>query len=126
MEPQLDVALGWLAKQQGEMERMIGTLVSENSHSPEVARCDRVADLLRECFAMPSRTSKGATRIVPFLKQGAGVVTTRAHVHHVVTEYGSVCLFGKNLHQRALALASIAHPDDREALQQSIRERFGR
>lgn len=76
-------------------------------------------------IAMPSRTGKGIPRIVPFLKQGAGVVTTRAHVRYVVTEYGVVNLFGKNLKQRARDLISIAHPDDREMLEKSAFERFG-
>lgn len=70
-------------------------------------------------IALSSRTKKGISRIVPVLKAGAGVVTTRAHVHHVVTEYGRVDLFGKTLRERAQALIAIAHPDDREALEQS-------
>jgi acyl-CoA hydrolase len=76
-------------------------------------------------IAMPSVTSKGVSRIVPYLKQGAGVVTTRGHVHWIVTEYGIVNLFGKNLQQRGKALASIAHPDHRESLEISLRERYG-
>jgi len=75
-------------------------------------------------IALPSVTSKGESRIVPFLKQGAGVVTTRGHIHWVVTEYGSVNLFGKNLKQRAKALIEIAHPDHREKLQRAYHERF--
>ncbi|ABB24946.1 acetyl-CoA hydrolase/transferase family protein [Pelodictyon luteolum] len=65
-------------------------------------------------IALPSTTRKGLSRIVPRLQPGAGVVTTRAHVQYVVTEYGIVNLHGKNLRQRAEALASIAHPDFRE------------
>lgn len=68
-------------------------------------------------IALTSRTSKGVPRIVPQLKNGAGVVTTRAHVHYVVTEYGVVDLFGKTLRERAEALMSIAHPDDRANLE---------
>jgi acyl-CoA hydrolase len=64
-------------------------------------------------------------RINAFLRQGAGVVTTRAHVHRVVTEYGIADLFGKNLRQRAKALIQIAHPDDREGLEKACFERFG-
>ncbi len=75
-------------------------------------------------IALNSRTAKGFPRIVPNLKQGAGVVTTRGHVHYVVTEYGSAFLFGKNLRQRAKALIDIAHPDDREALTKYCYERF--
>ncbi|MCG9894207.1 MAG: hypothetical protein MH204_01870 [Fimbriimonadaceae bacterium] len=75
-------------------------------------------------FALPSRTAKGVPRIVPFLKEGAGVVTTRAHVHWVVTEYGVADLYGKNLRQRAKALIEIAHPDDRAALEEAAAKRW--
>lgn len=75
-------------------------------------------------IAMPSVTKNGKSKIVPFLAQGAGVVTTRAHIHYVVTEYGIADLFGKNLHQRAKALISIAHPDHRESLEKAVYERF--
>ncbi len=76
-------------------------------------------------IAMPSSTGKGKSKIVPFLKQGAGVVTTRAHVHYVVTEFGVAYLYGRNLRQRAEALIAIAHPDHREELERAARERFG-
>ncbi len=75
-------------------------------------------------IALPSTTKKGVSRIVPFLKQGAGVVTTRAHVHYIVTEYGIANLYGKNLHQRAKALVEIAHPDHREDLDKAVFDRF--
>jgi acyl-CoA hydrolase len=75
-------------------------------------------------IALPSITSRGDSKIVPFLKQGAGVVTTRAHVHYVVTEYGAVNLYGKTLRQRAKALIGIAHPDHREQLERVAFERF--
>ena len=75
-------------------------------------------------IALTSRTAKGINRIVPFLKQGAGVVTTRGHIHYVVTEYGIAQLHGKNLRQRAKALIEIAHPDDREMLERACVERF--
>lgn len=77
-------------------------------------------------IALPSTTSKGISRIVPFLKEGAGVVTTRGHVHWVVTEYGIVDLFGKNLKQRAKALIDIAHPDHKEKLEKAFFKRFFR
>lgn len=77
-------------------------------------------------IAMPSATSRGESRIVPFLKPGAGVVTTRAHVNYVVTEHGVASLYGKNLRQRARALIGIAHPSHREALERAAWERFGR
>jgi acyl-CoA hydrolase len=63
-------------------------------------------------------------RIVPFLKQGAGVVTTRGHIHYVVTEYGMAHLFGKNLRERAKSLIEIAHPEDRDMLEKACWERF--
>lgn len=75
-------------------------------------------------IALPSITSRGESRIVPFLKQGAGVVTTRAHVHYIVTEYGVAYLYGKTLRERARALIEVAHPDHREALERAARERF--
>lgn len=67
-------------------------------------------------FALTSRSEKGFPRIVTQLKPGAGVVTTRAHVHYVVTEYGVADLYGKTLNERAHALIGIAHPGDRERL----------
>lgn len=75
-------------------------------------------------IALPSVTSKGESRIVNFLKEGAGVVTTRGHVHWVVTEYGAVNLFGRSLKQRGKDLVSIAHPDHRESLERSFYERY--
>lgn len=75
-------------------------------------------------IALPSRTNKGISRIVPYLKTGAGVVATRAHAHYIVTEYGIAYLYGKNLRQRARALIDIAHPEDREALEKQSLERF--
>lgn len=75
-------------------------------------------------IALPSVTSKGLSRIVADLKVGAGVVTTRAHVHHVVTEYGSANLYGMGLRERAKALIGIAHPDHREALERAAAARF--
>lgn len=75
-------------------------------------------------IAMASTTKGGASKIVPHLRSGAGVVTTRAHVHYVVTEYGVAYLYGRNLRQRAEALTAIAHPDHREALERATLERF--
>lgn len=75
-------------------------------------------------IAMPSVTHNGISKIVPFLKEGAGVTTTRAHVHYIATEYGIVNLYGKNLKQRAKELISIAHPDHRAALEKATFERL--
>ena len=76
-------------------------------------------------IALPSVTNRGETKIVPFLKQGAGVVTTRAHVHYIVTEFGVAYLYGKNLRQRAAELIKIAHPDHQESLEREAFQRFG-
>ncbi|XP_004933631.1 uncharacterized protein LOC114253046 [Bombyx mandarina] len=75
-------------------------------------------------IALVSNTKKGESKIVPTLKVGAGVVTTRAHVHYVVTEQGIAYLFGKTLRQRAYELIKIAHPDHREALEKAAFERL--
>lgn len=77
-------------------------------------------------IALPSVTNKGISRIVPQLKPGAGVVTTRGHVQYVITEHGIVNLYGRNLEQRARLLISISHPDHREMLEKTFFERFGK
>ena len=76
-------------------------------------------------LAMPSATNKGISKIAPVLSPGAGVVTTRAHIHYFVTEYGAVDLYGKTLQERARLIISVAHPDHREALDKAAFERFG-
>ncbi|WP_333852454.1 acetyl-CoA hydrolase/transferase family protein [Epilithonimonas sp.] len=93
----------------GQMDFMRGAALSEGG---------------KPIMALSSRTKKGVPRIVPFLKQGAGVVTTRGHIHYVVTEFGTAYLYGKNLRQRAKALIEISHPDDREMLDRAAYERF--
>ncbi len=70
-------------------------------------------------IALPSQTHRGVSRIVPFLNKGAGIVTTRAHVHYVVTEYGIADLYGKTIKQRVKALVDIAHPDHQERIAKS-------
>ena len=77
-------------------------------------------------IALASRTSHGAPKIVPTLKPGAGVVTPRADVQWVVTEWGAVNLYGKSLQERARLLISIAHPEDRESLERAAFTRWGR
>jgi len=76
-------------------------------------------------IAMPSITPKGISKIAPVLSEGAGVVTTRAHIHWFVTEYGAVNLYGKTLQERARAIISVAHPDHREALDKAAHARWG-
>jgi acyl-CoA hydrolase len=73
-------------------------------------------------IALPSITKKGESRIVPFLKQGAGVVTTRAHIHYVITENGIADLYGKTLKQRANELVKIAHPTHQERIEKEYYE----
>jgi 4-hydroxybutyrate CoA-transferase len=85
----------------GQMDFMRGASLSEGG---------------KPIIALPSVTAMGESKIVPFLKTGAGVVTTRAHVHYIVTEYGIAYLYGKNLIERAKALVDIAHPMHRDKL----------
>ena len=72
-------------------------------------------------IALPS-TAREFSRIVPMLKQGAGVVTSRNHVRYVVTEYGIADLYGQTIRQRAKALINIAHPQFREKLTHQAKE----
>ncbi len=95
----------------GQMDFMRGAALSEGG---------------KPIIAIPSVTNKGISRIVPHLNEGAGVVTTRGHIHYVATEYGVVNLYAKNLEQRAILLIGIAHPDHRESLEQAYHKRFGR
>ena len=76
-------------------------------------------------IAMPSITNKGVSKIVDKLLPGAGVVTTRNHIHWFVTEYGAVDLYGKSLQERARLLISVAHPSAREELDRAAFERYG-
>jgi len=73
-------------------------------------------------IALPATTKNGESRIVPFLYPGAGVVTTRAHVQYIVTEYGVANLYGKTIKQRVKELTNIAHPDHREQLERDYYE----
>lgn len=92
----------------GQMDFMRGASISQNG---------------KPIIAMTSRTKNGRSRIVSTLKEGAGVVTTRAHVHFIVTEYGIADLFGKTLGERARALINISHPEDRNALEKAWHDR---
>ncbi|KAE9548333.1 hypothetical protein FO519_008450 [Halicephalobus sp. NKZ332] len=75
-------------------------------------------------IALPSATKKGQSKIVPTILEGAGVVTSRAHVHYVVTENGIAQLWGKNMRQRAYELIKIAHPDNQASLEKAAFERL--
>lgn len=79
----------------------------------------------RAIIALPSTAASGSvSRIVPVLAEGAGVVTSRAHVRTVVTEYGVAELFGRSIRERAAALIAIAHPDFRDELTHEARRRY--
>jgi GNAT superfamily N-acetyltransferase len=80
------------------------------------------AEFGKPIIALPSTTKNGSiSRIIPWLKTGAGVVTSRADVHYVVTEYGVASLHGKTIRERAIALIHIAHPQFREELMRQAR-----
>ena len=70
-------------------------------------------------IALPSITKNGESRIVPFLKQGAGVVTTRSHVQYIITENGIADLYGKTIKQRAIEMIKIAHPNHQEWIEKT-------
>ena len=77
-------------------------------------------------IALPSTAKAGTvSRIVPTLQPGAGVVTSRAHVHYIVTEHGVAYLHGRSLRERAEALIAIADPAFREELSRHAREHYG-
>lgn len=88
----------------GQMDFMRGAALSEGG---------------KPIIALPSTTNKGISRITGILQPGAGVVTTRAHVQYVVTEYGVAELWGKSIRERARNLINIAHPDHRAALEKA-------
>lgn len=93
----------------GQMDFMRGAALSEGG---------------KPIIALTSRTRRGVPRIVPTLRPGAGVVTTRSHVHYVVTEFGAADLYGKTLSERARELIRIAHPGDQEFLERAWVERL--
>ena len=95
----------------GQMDFIRGAALSENG---------------KPVIALGSVTAKGFSKIVPVLKTGAGVVTTRAHVQYVVTEFGTTDLYGKNIAQRAQALIAIAHPNHKEELEREAYRLYGK
>jgi len=86
----------------GQMDFMRGAALSDHG---------------KPIIALPSSTNKGLSRIVSTLHPGAGVVTTRAHVHYIVTEYGVAEMYGRTIRERIRAMINIAHPDHRERLE---------
>lgn len=92
----------------GQMDFMRGASLSEGG---------------KPIIALLSVTSMGESKIVSMLKPGAGVVTTRAHVHYIVTEFGIAYLHGKSLTERAKSLIDIAHPMHREELSRQMQDR---
>lgn len=88
-------------------------------------RAAALSDKGKPIIAVHSQTAKGVSKIVPTLKIDAGVVTSRYHVHYVVTEFGIANLHGLSMQKRAKELIRIAHPDHQESLEKSAFERFG-
>jgi acyl-CoA hydrolase len=86
----------------GQMDFMRGAALSDHG---------------KPIIALPSSTAKGLSRIVSTLNAGAGVVTTRAHVHYIVTEYGVAEMYGRSIRERIRSMINIAHPDHRERLE---------
>ena len=94
--------------------------VAVNSRS-SFGRSASIAE--RPVIALPSTTQDGkVSRIVPFIREGAGVVTTRGHVHYVVTEFGVASLIGLSGEERVRAMIALAHPDHRETLTDEARK----
>jgi acyl-CoA hydrolase len=87
-------------------------------------RAAALSDKGKAIIALPSTTGKGVSKIVTSLKQGAGVVTTRAHVHYVVTEHGIAYLYGKTIRERIKELIKIAAPEFRESLEREAFDFF--
>lgn len=112
----------------GQMDFMRGAALSHGTILRYLGIIESLLILLyvggKPIIALPSTTSRGESKIVPRLKRGAGVVTTRAHVHWVVTEYGAVNLFGKPIRERVKALISIAHPLHRPWLEAEVDRGF--
>ncbi|PKM18694.1 MAG: 4-hydroxybutyrate CoA-transferase [Gammaproteobacteria bacterium HGW-Gammaproteobacteria-15] len=76
-------------------------------------------------IALPSTAQNGTiSRIVPFISEGAGVVTSRGHVHYVVTEFGVASLRGKSIRERSLELIRVAHPKFRQQLLEEVRKHY--
>ena len=81
--------------------------------------------MIKRASSDDAPVSKGISKIANILTPGAGVVTTRNHIHWFVTEYGAVNLYGKSLQERAKLVISVAHPSAQEELDKAAFERFG-
>lgn len=102
-----------------------GAMYSGVGGQMDFIRGASLSDGGKAIIALPSITKKGESRIVPFLKKGAGVVTTRAHVQYVITENGIANLYGKTLKQRVSELVKIAHPKHQETIEKTYFEMLG-
>lgn len=102
-----------------------GRLYSGVGGQMDFIRGASLSDGGKAIIAIPSTTQNGISRIVPFLNKGAGVVTTRAHVQYIVTEYGVANLYGKTIKQRVKELIKISHPDHREVIEKEFFETTG-
>lgn len=91
-----------------------GCMYSGVGGQMDFVRGASLSDGGKAIIALPSVTKNGASRIVPFLKQGAGVVSTRSHVQYIITENGIADLYGKTLKDRAMEMIKIAHPNHQE------------
>ena len=96
-----------------------GNMYSGVGGQMDFIRGASLSDGGKAIIALPSITKKGESRIVPYLKTGAGVVTTRSHVQFIVTENGIADLYGKTLKQRAQEMIKIAHPDHQEEIERA-------
>ncbi len=108
----------------GQMDFMRGAALSEGGKP--IMALPSITRVRFKLFQVKSYFQNGRSRVVPYLQPGAGVVTTRAHVHYVVTEWGVAYLYGKNLHQRMEAMVKIAHPMHRDWLMANIQKQFWR
>lgn len=98
------------------------TMYSGVGGQMDFVRGASLSDGGKAIIALPSTTKKGESRIVPYLKQGAGVVSTRSHVQYIITEYGVADLYGKTLRERAKQMINIAHPDHQESIEKAYFE----
>ena len=99
-----------------------GNMYSGVGGQMDFIRGASLSDGGKAIIALPSVTKSGESRIVPYLKTGAGVVTTRSHVQYIITENGIADLYGKTLKQRAQEMIKIAHPNHQQAIEKAYYE----